>query len=56
MGGGGGEVAYVFWDGHLRGDDRASDVAVRAPAACGTMWGGGGGLNQSAFNCPVPEE
>lgn len=20
--------AYVFWDGHLRGDDRASDVAV----------------------------
>lgn len=46
-------MAYIFWDRHLRGDDRASDVAVRASAACGTM---GRGLNQSFFNCPVPEE
>lgn len=38
-GGRGGEVAYVFWDRHLRGDDRAPDVAVRAPAACRTTWG-----------------
>lgn len=33
------ELAYIFWDGHLRGDDRAADVAVRASAACETMVG-----------------
>lgn len=51
---GGVELAYVFGDGHLRGDDRAADVAVRASAACGTM--GGRRRHQSVFNCPVPEE
>lgn len=48
------ELAYVFRDSHLRGDDRAADVAVRASAACGTMREDT--FNGSVSNRPVPEE